>query len=81
MLGVNRTIIDGVTVAFEFLRIEETPKGIVYYASPGGRYPPTAFGLLRLDESALENEIFHCLRISDPFLIALIVSIIALIGA
>ncbi len=49
MLGVNRTIINGVTVAFEFLRIEETPRGIVYYASPGGRYPPTAFGLLRLD--------------------------------
>ena len=48
MLGVNRTIIDGETVAFEFLRIEETPQGIVYYASPGGRYPPTAFGLLRL---------------------------------
>ncbi len=49
MLGVNRTIIDGETVAFEFLRIEETPQGIVYYASPGGRYPPTAFGLLQLD--------------------------------
>ena len=48
MLGVNRTIIDGETVAFEFLRIEETPQGIVYYASPGGRFPPTAFGLLRL---------------------------------
>jgi len=49
MLGVNRTIIDGETVAFEFLRIEETPRGIIYYTSPGGRYPPTAFGLLRLD--------------------------------
>ena len=49
MLGVNRTIIEGETVAFEFLRIEETPRGIVYYASPGGRYPPTPFGLLRLN--------------------------------
>ena len=49
MLGVNRTIVDGKTVAFEFLRIEETPRGIIYYASPGGRYPPTPFGLLRLD--------------------------------
>ena len=49
MLGVNRTIIDGETVAFEFLRIEETSRGTMYYASPGGRYPPTAFGLLRLD--------------------------------
>ena len=49
MLGVNRTIIGGKTVAFEFLRIEETPQGIIYYASPGGRYPPTPFGLLRLE--------------------------------
>ena len=49
MFGINRSIIDGETVAFEFLRIEETPRGIMYYASPGGRYPPTPFGLLRLD--------------------------------
>jgi hypothetical protein len=46
MLGVNRTVIDGRTVAFEYVRIEATPEGIVYLASPGGRHPPTRFGLI-----------------------------------
>lgn len=45
MLGVNRTINDGRTVFFEFLRIEESPDGIAYLASPLGRYPPTRFQL------------------------------------
>lgn len=46
MLGVNRTVIRGRTVAFEYLRIEKTDAGIIYLASPGGRYPPTAFELV-----------------------------------
>ena len=46
MLGVNRTIIHGQTVAWELVRIESTPQGIVYLASPGGRDPPTPFGLI-----------------------------------
>ena len=46
MLGLNRTIVRGRTVAWEFLRIESTPDGIVYLASPGGRNPATPFGLI-----------------------------------
>ncbi len=45
MLGVNRTVIRGRTVAWEYLRIDSTAQGIVYYASPGGRHPPTPFPL------------------------------------
>jgi hypothetical protein len=45
MLGVNRTVIKGRTVAFEYVRIESTPHGIVYLASPKGRHPPTRFAL------------------------------------
>lgn len=45
MLGVNRTVINGRTVAFEYVRIESTPHGIVYLASPIGRHPPTRFAL------------------------------------
>ncbi len=46
MLGLNRTIVRGRTVAWEFLRIESTPQGIVYLASPRGRDPATPFGLI-----------------------------------
>jgi hypothetical protein len=46
MLGVNRTISNGKAVFFENLRIETTPSGIVYLASPKGRQPPTPFHLV-----------------------------------
>jgi Domain of unknown function (DUF6265) len=53
MLGVSRTIRGGKMVAFEFLRIEERPTGLVYIAQPNGR-PPTEFALTRADgESAV----------------------------
>jgi hypothetical protein len=42
MLGLHRDVEGGRTVAFEFLRIEERPEGLVYLASPGGK-PATAF--------------------------------------
>ncbi|MCH8822075.1 MAG: hypothetical protein IH984_01080 [Planctomycetes bacterium] len=47
MFGLNRTIIDGEIVNFEYMRIQVTPKGIVYFAAPRGRYPPTPFGLTK----------------------------------
>ncbi len=57
MLGLNRTVIRGRAVSFEYLRIEETPQGIVYLASPGGRSPPTPFALVRTGpkEAVFEN--------------------------
>jgi len=50
MFGVNRTIQGGRTVAFEFLRLEERPDGIVYVAHPGARSPGTEFVLTYHDE-------------------------------
>ena len=44
MLGMSRTVKDGKTVSFEFLRIVERPDGLVYFAQPEGR-PPTEFRL------------------------------------
>lgn len=37
MLGVSRTTRSGQTTFFEYLRIEHTPDGTFYVASPGGR--------------------------------------------
>ena len=48
MFGINRTIIDGETVNFEYMRIQLTPRGIVYFAAPRGRYPPTPFGMTKV---------------------------------
>lgn len=39
MLAVHRDVKAGKAVSFEFLRIESTPGGIVYYASPRGKAP------------------------------------------
>jgi hypothetical protein len=49
LLGVHRDVKDGRMVAFEFLRIQATPDGIVYFASPGSR-PPVPFKLVELGE-------------------------------
>jgi len=56
MLGINRTISDNRTVAFEFLRIEERPKGIVLIAHPNARSPGTEFVLTYQDESEVVFE-------------------------
>jgi hypothetical protein len=45
MLGLSRTTRDTGRVFFEFLRIERTPEGIVYLASPAGQ-PATPFALV-----------------------------------
>lgn len=56
MLGMSRTVKDGKTVSFEFLRIVERPDGLVYMAQPEGR-PPTEFRLASFagDEWVFEN--------------------------
>ena len=56
MLGLNRTVTDGRTAAFEYLRIESTPEGVVYLASPQGRDPPTRFPLV---ESGPRRAVFE----------------------
>ena len=45
MLAVHRDVKEGRTVSFEFLRIEATPDGITYWASPRGR-PATPFKMI-----------------------------------
>jgi hypothetical protein len=55
MLAVSRIIIDGKTVTFEFLRIEERPDGIVYVAQPNGR-TGTEF---RLTQSEGQSVVFE----------------------
>jgi hypothetical protein len=52
MLAVNRSISKTGHGSFEFLRIAETPDGLVYFASPSGQ-PPTQFPL----KSLVKNEI------------------------
>lgn len=49
LLGLHRDVKDRRMVSFEFLRIEATPEGIVYFASPRSR-PPVAFKLVELGE-------------------------------
>lgn len=56
MLGANRTVHEGRAVFFEFLRIEATQEGIVYFASPKGRSPATAFTLVDLHEDVATFE-------------------------
>jgi hypothetical protein len=49
MIGVSRTIRDGVISAFEFLCIVERNGGLVYQAMPNGRSPATDFTLTKID--------------------------------
>ena len=37
MLGMSRTVKNGKTVAFEYVRIEERKDGLVYVANPSGQ--------------------------------------------
>lgn len=49
LLGLHRDVKAGRMVGFEFLRIQATPQGTFYYASPNSR-PPVAFKLVELAE-------------------------------
>lgn len=57
MLGVNRTVKDGDTVAFEFLRIRETEGGSIEYIAAPSNQAETVFVLSRLtdNEAIFEN--------------------------
>lgn len=51
MVGMSRTVRDGKTVAFEFMRIARRDDGIVYIAQPRGK-PPVEFPLVSWDGAA-----------------------------
>ena len=55
MLGVHRDLKDGKAVSFEFFRIQATPDGIVYFASPHGK-PAVPF---RAIENTVERIVFE----------------------
>jgi len=44
LTGMSRTVVDGRTTSFEFVRIEARADGIYYVAQPGGK-PPVDFKL------------------------------------
>jgi hypothetical protein len=45
LLGLHRDVKGGRVVSFEFLRIQKTDAGVVYFASPGSK-PPVPFTLV-----------------------------------
>jgi hypothetical protein len=49
LLGLHRDVKAGRMVSFEFIRIQTTPEGTFYFASPRSR-PPVAFKLVELGE-------------------------------
>lgn len=57
MLGMSRTVADGTTKEFEYLRIVERADGVFYVAHPGARSPGTEFKLTRSSdgEAVFEN--------------------------
>ena len=57
MMGLSRTVAQGKTVEFEYLRIEQRADGIYYVAHPKARCPGTDFKLTSLtgQEAVFEN--------------------------
>jgi hypothetical protein len=52
LIGMSRTVRDGRTVSFEFMRIEQRETGMFYAAQPNGR-PATDFKLARSTDGEL----------------------------
>ncbi len=55
LLGMSRTLRDGKTTEFEFLRIQKEGEGVVYLAQPGGK-PPTPFRQVKSKERSVTFE-------------------------
>jgi hypothetical protein len=57
MLGLNKAVRSGRMVSFEFLRIANDKDGrVCYFASPGGKSPPTSFCAVELTSSKVVFE-------------------------
>ena len=56
MIGVSRTLRNGVLAEFEFLCIVQRDGGLVYQAMPNGRSPATDFRMTRIDENSVTFE-------------------------
>lgn len=55
LIGLSRSLSAGAATAFEYMRIESSPAGATFHASPGGR-PGTAFPVVAADRSRLRVE-------------------------
>ncbi len=57
LLGIHRDVKGDRMVSFEFLRIQATPEGVVYFASPRSR-PPVPFAFVESGErrAVFENK-------------------------
>jgi hypothetical protein len=62
LLGLHRDVKGDRMVSFEFLRIQATPEGVVYFASPGSR-PPVGFKLVEAGE---QRAVFQNLQHDFP---------------
>jgi len=58
LLGLHRDVKGERMVSFEFLRIQSTPEGTFYFASPGSR-PPVAFKLVDVGEVGERRAVFE----------------------
>jgi hypothetical protein len=56
MLGVARSLRNGVMIEFEFLCLVERGGGVVYQAMPNARTPATDFALTRIDHNSATFE-------------------------
>jgi hypothetical protein len=56
MIGISRTLRDGLMPAFEFLCIVARDGGLVYQAMPNGRMPATDFTLTKIDDASVTFE-------------------------
>jgi hypothetical protein len=52
MLGLHKDVKAGKALSFEFMRIQATPTGIVFFASPRGA-PPTPFPMAEIGDQRI----------------------------
>ena len=62
MLGVSQTVMEGKTIDYEYLRLENRSDGVYYVAAPS-RKPEAAF---RLTDASVDKEDAHTFTFSDP---------------
>ena len=65
MLGTSRTVNQGKLAYFEYIRIEDTPNGVVYVAHPRGG-SPTRFPLVESPTDECHRAVFENLKHDHP---------------
>ena len=65
MLAVHRDLREGKAVSFEFLRIQATSDGVIYFASPRGQ-PPTPFPMTENGPAGRRRVVFENPEVAFP---------------